>query len=152
MGMKGNSGHFKNTNGYVEYHFRRYILDIKNKDFKKEVAIKKMQKLEKIFEHPTDEKMLKMNKEKQLRHIGKSSEHNDKSKMSLSIEETEQLILEFSGKGHMINENQEIVDCKKIIGYVETNGRLEPTTYIKIHYSKTGSHAVPYRKGTKNDK
>ena len=37
----------------------------------------------------------------------------------------------------------------EIIGVVKSNGKEIKTNSFKIHYSKTGTHIVPYRKGGK---
>lgn len=44
----------------------------------------------------------------------------------------------------MISETQERVNFGRVIGYIETPLGLKPTTWGKIHYSKTGTHIVPY--------
>ena len=86
-----------------------------------------------------------MNPEKQQRHIGKSTVLDDKSKLTLTLQEAEKLISEVRGTGRMVSPYQEIVNCGRVIGFVEVDGKLMPTTKAKIHYSKTGSHIVPFR-------
>lgn len=44
----------------------------------------------------------------------------------------------------MINPSQEKDNFGKIIGYIDTLEGLKPTTLGKIHYSKIGTHIVPY--------
>lgn len=137
MGMKSNSNHFSGTNGA-----RRAPLMKMN-----------IQLFASRFKTPNDKNMVAMNPEKQQRHIGKSTVTDDKSKLTLSLSEAGKIISEVRGTGKMVTPYQEIVDCGRVIGYVEVDGELKPTTKAKIHYSKTGSHIVPYRdKEGKNDK
>ena len=89
--------------------------------------------------------MVSMNPEKQMKHIGTPSVISDKSKLSISLGEAKTLIKKIRGTGTMVSPYQEIVDCGKVVGYVEVGGKLVPTTKVKIHYSKTGLHIVPYR-------
>ena len=95
------------------------------------------------FKVPKGDNYIELNVEKQKRHMDNTS--SNKSQLCISIDEVRQLIKDNYGKGTMVNDYQEIVDFGKVIGYVEVNGKLVGTTVGKIHYSKTGSHLVPYR-------
>ena len=128
MGLKSNSGHFYGTNGFKSGYLKLNIQLFASK-----------------IKTPVDPKMISMNPEKQIRHIGVPSIDSDKSKLFISLNEAKTLIKKVSGTGTMVSPYQEIVDCGKVIGFVEVGGKLVPTTKVKIHYSKTGSHIVPYR-------
>lgn len=123
MGMKANSNHFKGTNGAKKVNLMYLNIQL--------FASK--------FNVPDTPK--KINIEKQLNHMNGDS---NKSQLCISISECNNLINKFSGKGTMINPSQEKVNFGKIIGFIETPKGLIPTTWGKIHYSKTGTHIVPY--------
>ncbi len=129
MGMKSNSRHFSGTNGAIKAPLINLNLQLFASKYKT----------------PTEPNMVKMNPEKQQRHIGKSTVLDDKSKLTLTLQEAEKLISEVRGTGRMVSPYQEIVNCGRVIGFVEVDGKLMPTTKAKIHYSKTGSHIVPFR-------
>lgn len=95
------------------------------------------------FKVPKGDNYIELNVEKQQRHIGKTAPN--KSRLCISIDEARQLIKDNYGRGTMVNNYQEVIDFGKVIGHVEVNGKMIPTTLGKIHYSKTGSHLVPYR-------
>lgn len=130
MGMKSRSGHFFKTNGVV----KKLKLNI--------------QLFASKYDLPNTPKFI--NIEKQKRHLDGTP---GKSQLIISLSECKKLLKEFSGNGTMIYPNQERVDFGKIIGYIDTAGGLKATTWGTIHYSKTGSHIVPYyqqyKKGSK---
>ena len=71
----------------------------------------------------------------------------NKSIMSGTVDDIQELLREFSGKGTPINANKERVDFGKVIGQYydsETNQLLDTTIGI-IHYGSKGAHVVPAR-------
>lgn len=94
---------------------------------------------------------LEINPEKQARHMA-GTETPGRSVITISIEELQAIINANAGSGK-INfskdfttwKSTEIVDAGKEIGYtVNKNGDIITTKNIKIHYSKSGTHAVPF--------
>ena len=131
MGMKSNSNHFVGTNGA-----RRFpLLKINIQMFASKFLVPKTSQ--------------NINVEKQMKHL---NENNNKSQLCISINECSYLVKKFSGKGTMVSEMQERVNFKKIIGFIKTPNGLIPTTWGKIHYSKTGTHIVPYYQQDKEKK
>ena len=95
---------------------------------------------------------LVLNPEKQARHMVGTAIQG-RSVVTISIQELQEIIDKTAGHGQIFltRDNrwmhQEIVDAGKEIGYTVTgDGDTTSTTLLKIHYSKTGTHAVP-RKG-----
>ncbi len=88
-------------------------------------------------------------------HLGKQGKHivghnnyqKGKSILEISIDEAQDLINKYSGKGQKIGVNRERINFEKIIGdYIEPQtGESYKTTVGTIHYSKTGTHIVPER-------
>ncbi len=88
-------------------------------------------------------------------HLGKQGKHivghnnyqKGKSILEISIDEAQDLINKYSGKGQKIDYTTERVDFKKVIGkYVdEQTGKMYETTVGTIRYSKNGVHIVPAR-------
>ena len=119
----------------------------KIKDFEVRVEIK------------SDKYPKKINEQKQNKHYKGTQEYlnnkqKDKSYLVIPMEECQLFIdtLAGSGKIQYTNDgkfkNQEIIECHKIVGYVkDLNGEWLPTTKLKIHYSKTGTHVVPTLRG-----
>lgn len=94
---------------------------------------------------------LEINAEKQARHMAGTSIPG-RSVITVSMEELQAIIKANAGSGK-INltddftkwKNTEIVDAEKEIGYtVNKNGDIVVTRSIKIHYSKSGTHGVPF--------
>lgn len=94
---------------------------------------------------------LKINPEKQARHIADTATPG-RSVITVPVEELQALINANAGSGK-INltddfakwKNTEIVDAGKEIGYtVNKNGDIVIARSIKIHYSKSGTHGVPF--------
>ena len=94
---------------------------------------------------------LEINPEKQARHMT-GTEMPGRSVITVSAEELQAIINANAGSGK-INfskdfttwKNTEIVDAGREIGYtVNKNGDIITTKSIKIHYSKSGTHAVPF--------
>ena len=88
-------------------------------------------------------------------HLGKQGKHivghnnyqDEKSILEISIDEAQDLINKYSGKGQKIGINRERINFEKIIGdYIDPQtGESYKTTVGTIHYSKTGTHIVPER-------
>lgn len=146
MGRRVNSGLCTGVSGQMSAE--NYELQSK---LEKQSSMIKMniQLFSSKFKVPKGDNYIELNVEKQKKHIGNTA--SDKSKLCISIDEARQLIKDNYGKGTMVNNYQEVIDFGKVIGHVEIDGKLVPTTMGKIHYSKTGSHLVPYRdkKGVK---
>ena len=123
MGMKSNSQHFNETKGANKAKMLKLNIQFFASKFK------------------TPNTPKKINKEKQLVH---TNGDKNKSQICIALSECESLVKKFSGSGTMINATQERVNFGKVIGYIETPNGLKPTTWGKIHYSKTGTHIVPY--------
>ena len=96
----------------------------------------------------------KANIGQQNKHIPGTNEYNvalnngqNKSTMYGTIDDIQNLLNEYSGKGTPINSNKERVDFGKIIGkYYDTeNNKFIETTIGIIHYGKNGAHIVPAR-------
>ena len=88
-------------------------------------------------------------------HLGKQGKHlvghnnyqNGKSILEISLDDAQDLIDKYSGKGQKIGVNRERINFEKIIGdYIDPQtGEAYKTTVGTIHYSKTGTHIVPER-------
>ena len=94
---------------------------------------------------------LEINPEKQARHMAGTAIPG-RSVITVSVEELQAIINTNAGSGK-INltkdftkwRNTEIIDAGKEIGYtVNRNGDIITTRSIKIHYSKSGTHGVPF--------
>nr|WP_263313796.1 polymorphic toxin type 50 domain-containing protein [Mammaliicoccus sp. Marseille-Q6498] len=65
------------------------------------------------------------------------------------------LIVQKAGSGRLITDskgkwqNKEVIDFGIIIGKVYIDGKFILTKYGKVHYSKTGTHIVPFKKEDK---
>lgn len=91
---------------------------------------------------------LKINKQKQNKHIRGTKEFQEgKSELTISLEESQNLVDKFHNNGQKIGDTKERVDFGKTIGYFvdEKTGKKVPTSNGIIHYSNTGSHIVPSR-------
>ena len=85
---------------------------------------------------------------KQGKHIvGHNNYQKGKSILEISLDEAQDLINKYSGKGQKIGANRERINFEKIIGdYIDPQtGKSYKTTVGTIHYSKTGTHIVPER-------
>lgn len=140
MGRRVDSGLCTGVSGQMTYE--NYELQEILKKQKRLVAMN-LQLLSSNFRVPKGDNYIELNVEKQIKHL--DSLNSNKSQLCISIDEVRKLIKENYGRGTMVNDYQEVVDFGKVIGYVEVNGKLVETTVGKIHYSKTGSHLVPYR-------
>lgn len=140
MGRRVNSGLCTGASGQMSSE--NYELQERIKKQQRLVAMN-LQLFSSNFKIPKGDNFIELNVEKQKRHIDNSN--SNKSQLCISVDEARKLIKENYGRGTMVNDYQEIVDFGKVIGYVEVNGSLVGTTVGKIHYSKTGSHLVPYR-------
>lgn len=93
---------------------------------------------------------LEVNPEKQKRHMaGDKSYIPGRSVIILPMEKIQELVYEKAGSGTITRMNaeqiQEILDFEIEVGYtVNRKGEAAKTSFVKIHYSKTGVHVVPY--------
>lgn len=93
---------------------------------------------------------LRVNPEKQARHMaGEKSYIPGRSVITLPMEKIQELVYEKAGSGTIARMNaeqiQEILDFEIEVGYtVNRKGEAAKTSFVKIHYSKTGVHVVPY--------
>ena len=94
---------------------------------------------------------LTVNAEKQARHMAETALPG-RSVITVSTEELQEIINAKAGSGK-INltkdlsqwKHTEIVDAEREIGYtVNKKGDIITTRSVKIHYSNTGTHAVPF--------
>nr|DAY56691.1 MAG TPA: minor capsid protein [Caudoviricetes sp.] len=95
-----------------------------------------------------------INQGKQDKHIIGSNNYIDgKSYLTISKEKAQELINQYAGKGQLEFSDsgkwnkKEIITVKETIGVVKNKNNEIKTNSFKIHYSKTGTHIVPYRKG-----
>ena len=93
---------------------------------------------------------LVLNPEKQARHMVGTAIQG-RSVVTISTSELQEIINNVAGTGEIqLTRNntwrsQEIVDAGREIGYtVNRDGNILRTSKLKIHYSETGTHAVPY--------
>ena len=85
---------------------------------------------------------------RQGKHIpGHNNYTPGRSKITISKDQLQSLIISHSNKGQAISGNKERIDFGTIIGvYVDQSTRKEyPTTIGIINYSKDGTHVVPAR-------
>lgn len=93
---------------------------------------------------------LTLNQEKQARHMEGTAKPG-RSVITIPIEELQEIINEKAGSGKIefqgrtfVWNHQEIIDAGREIGYtVNRKGDIIKAQSIKIHYSKTGTHAIP---------
>lgn len=95
-----------------------------------------------------------INQGKQDKHIIGSNNYTEgKSYLTISKEKAQELINQYAGKGTLEFSDsgkwnkKEIITVKEQIGVVKNKNEEIKTNSFKIHYSKTGTHIVPYRKG-----
>ena len=94
---------------------------------------------------------LEINPEKQARHMAGMAIPG-RSVITVSMEELQAIINAKAGSGKIIFtddftkwKNTEIIDAGKEIGYtINRNGDIIIAKSIKIHYSKSGTHGVPF--------
>lgn len=91
-----------------------------------------------------------INLEKQQRHL-QDTYLPVRSVLTISMEEAQNIVDEYSGKGRMKMSfsgewrMQETVETGRVIGYTaNTENVIKEATKVKIHYSKTGVHIVPF--------
>lgn len=96
---------------------------------------------------------LNINPEKQARHMANTATPG-RSVITISQEELQEIVRTKAGSGDLKLtkklewKNQEIISVGKEIGYtINQNGDIMKADSIKIHYSKTGIHAVPFSGG-----
>ena len=99
-----------------------------------------------------------INMGRQEKHIlGSNNYVEGKSYLTISSEEAQELVNKYAGQGQInfnrkgIWDKREIIDIDKKIGIVVSKNGNFDTNSFKIHYSKTGTHIVPYRKGGKQN-
>lgn len=91
---------------------------------------------------------------KQDKHIRGSNNYIDsKSYLTISSKEAQELVDRYAGSGTIsFDKNgkwdkKEVIEVDRKIGVVKTRQGETETNSFKIHYSKTGVHIVPYKKG-----
>ena len=96
-------------------------------------------------EYPTQ-----INAEKQARHMPATA-RTGASVVTISAEELQRIVNSTAGTGKLLFnknklwKNQEIVYAGKTIGYtINKNGEIKEARSLKLHYSNTGIHAIPY--------
>ncbi|EGQ3700671.1 TPA: phage head morphogenesis protein [Staphylococcus pseudintermedius] len=73
----------------------------------------------------------------------------------LDNDELNALLIQKAGKGHLSTDNngnwdnKEIINFDKIIGKAYIDGKFIATKWGKVHYSKTGTHIIPFEKRDK---
>ena len=70
-----------------------------------------------------------------------------RSILTITVDEAQRLINDYSGTGSIYGKNKEVIKFNKIIGKYydrETNIYLN-TKNGTVHYSKSGTHIVPAR-------
>ena len=78
------------------------------------------------------------------------------SYLDISDDEVQKIVKEKAGTGKPYgngNQYKETIDAGKIVGtYLDRNGKESKTSYLTIHYSKSGCHVVPAmpRRGKRN--
>ena len=97
---------------------------------------------------------LRVNPDKQARHMQGNGYIAGRSYFTGSLSEVQALVNKYAATGKLIKRGgalQEIIHTDHAIGYVfdPVEQKLYPATDFKIHYSKTGIHAVPYREAKK---
>lgn len=97
---------------------------------------------------------LKLNPDKQARHLHGKGYVAGRSYFTGSISEVQALVDQYAATGELTKRGgalQEIIHTDRVVGYVfdPVDQKLYPATDFKIHYSKTGTHAVPYREAKK---
>lgn len=93
---------------------------------------------------------LTINLEKQARHMAATATPG-RSVITISLEELQEIVNARAGRGEIELtksldwKHQEVLAVGKEIGYtINAKGDIIKATSIKIHYSKTGVHVVPY--------
>ena len=96
----------------------------------------------------------KINREKQARHMaGDKGYIEGRSVITVPIERLQELVDKYAGTGKVIVSGKDLdkiteeVDFHEKIGYtVNREGGTYETAWVKIHYGRTGDHAVPFRR------
>ena len=117
-------------------------------------------KLKDVREYKRTKQVLEIEEGKQGKHIlGHNNYIEGRSYLTISLEEAQELINKYAGKGMFeltrngeVKSNKELVLIDKIIGVnIDNNtGELTETNRFYIHYSKKGTHIVPTMKGSEN--
>jgi len=93
---------------------------------------------------------LTVNPEKQARHLRDSGGYiPGRSYLTISMEELQDIVTRYAGTGYIEHKGRsgirEVIDLNRQIGAVIKRDESEvPTSMLKLHYSKTGIHAVPF--------
>lgn len=94
--------------------------------------------------------------EQHVEKVRKNGTYSAPSHLIIDEEEAQRLILKHAGSGRPLMDKsgkwsgKEICAASRAIGFVcLKDGTLVPTRRFKIHYSKTGTHMVPYVEGEK---
>ena len=89
---------------------------------------------------------------------GHNNYQQGKSYLNISMENAQMLVDKYAGTGEIQRDNsgkwkhtEIITKNKQNIGYVVSavNGEEIETSFFKIHYSKNGTHIVPYARKEK---
>lgn len=94
----------------------------------------------------------RINPQKQARHMaGDKGYIEGRSVITVPMERLQELVDRYAGTGKVtvtgkeLNKVTETVDFHELIGYtVNIMKEKHDTTFVKLHYSKTGLHVVPY--------
>ena len=93
---------------------------------------------------------LTVNLEKQARHLRDSGGYiPGRSYLTISMEELQDIVTRYAGTGEIAHDGRsglrEVIRLGKQIGVViDPDGVEAPANMLKLHYSKTGIHAVPF--------
>lgn len=91
-----------------------------------------------------------INAQKQARHLQGDGYIAGRSYLTVEKAELQALVDQYAGTGELIRRGgglQEIIHTNHTIGYAidPVTGNASETADVKIHYSKTGTHMVPYK-------
>lgn len=93
-------------------------------------------------------------KGKQEKHIKGSNNYIEgRSYLTITLDEAQDLVNEYAGTGWLYRTadnrfaNKELIEVDKLIGVCVTEEQEIPTNKFKIHYSKKGTHIVPFAGG-----
>lgn len=94
-----------------------------------------------------------INAEKQARHLRGSGYVEGRSYLTIEQADLQALVDQYAGTGELVRRGgslQEVVHVDHAIGYAidPVTGKSSATADMKIHYSKTGTHVVPYKEKT----
>ncbi|OCN00753.1 hypothetical protein A7X67_08235 [Clostridium sp. W14A] len=134
---------------FAEFQNLKYNSSEKWNGLKQAVADQRIRNDIKAGKYP-----VKINPDKQARHLHGDGYIAGRSYFTGSLSEVQTLVDKYAATGKLIKRGgalQEVIHTDRVIGYVfdPVEQKLYPVTDFKIHYSKTGTHAVPYREAKK---